>query len=66
LALEVVVLIGLVPSVAVHVIGVLSLMVVGLLHVLHLMVNTSLGEVATLSLGGATDHVFPFVVLLLL
>jgi hypothetical protein len=37
-----------------------------LLDVLHLVINTSLGEVAALSLGGATDHTFLFVVLVLL
>jgi hypothetical protein len=62
----VVVLIGLVHLVMVYVMGMLSLAVVCLLDVLHLVINTSLGEVATLSLRGATDHSFPFVVLVLL
>jgi hypothetical protein len=44
----------------------LSLAVVCLLDVLHLLINTGLGEVTALSLRGVTDHVFPFVVLLLL
>jgi hypothetical protein len=64
-AFGVVVMIGLVPLVVVHVMGMLSLAVVCLLDVLHTVINTSLGEVATLSLRGATDHVFPFVVLVL-
>jgi hypothetical protein len=62
----VLVLIGLVPLVVVHVMGMLSLAVVCLLDVLHLVINTSLGEVAALSLRGATDHIFSFVVLVLL
>jgi hypothetical protein len=53
-------------GVVVHVMGMLSLVVACLLDVLHLMINTSLGEVAALSLRGAADHVFPFVVLVLL
>jgi hypothetical protein len=65
-AFGVVVMIGLVPLVVVHVMGMLSLAVVCLLDVLHLVINTSLGEVAALSLRGTTDHVFPFVVLVLL
>jgi hypothetical protein len=44
----------------------LSLVVLSLLDVLHLVINTSLGEVATLSLRGVTNHAFPFVVLVLL
>jgi hypothetical protein len=31
-----------------------------------IVINTSLGEVASLSLRGAADHVFPFAVLVLL
>jgi hypothetical protein len=65
-AFGVVVVIGLVPLVMVQVMGMFSLAVVCLLDVLHLLNNTSLGEVATLSLKGAMDHVFPFVVLVLL
>jgi hypothetical protein len=65
-AFGVVVMIGLVPLVVVQVMGMFSLVVVCLLDVLHLMNNTSLGEVAALSLRGATNHVFPFVVLVLL
>jgi hypothetical protein len=44
----------------------LSLVVLSLLDILHLVINTSLGEDAVLSLKGATDHAFLFVVLLLL
>jgi hypothetical protein len=40
--------------------------VLSLLDVLHLVINTSLGEVVALSLRGATDHAFLFVVLVLL
>jgi hypothetical protein len=58
--------IGLVPLVVVQVMGMFILSVVCLLGVLHLMINTSLGEVTALGLRGATDHVFPFVVLVLL
>jgi hypothetical protein len=65
-AFGVVVMIGLVPFVMVHVMGMLSLAVVCLLDVLHLVINMSLGEVTTLSLRGATYHVFPFVVFVLL
>jgi hypothetical protein len=49
-----------------QVVGALSLVVLSLLDVLHLVINTSLGEVAALSLKGATDHTFLFVVLVLL
>jgi hypothetical protein len=49
-----------------QVIGALSLVVLGLLDVFHLVINTSLGEVATLSLRGATDDAFLLVVLILL
>jgi hypothetical protein len=49
-----------------QVVGTLILVVLSLLDVLHLVINTSLGEVATLSLRGATNHVFLFVVLVLL
>jgi hypothetical protein len=65
-AFGVVVMIGLVPLVMVHVMGMLSLAVVCLLDVLHLVINTSLGEVAALSLRGTADHVFSFMVLVLL
>jgi hypothetical protein len=44
----------------------LSLVVLSLLDVLHLMINTSLGEVTVLSLREATDHGLSFVVLVLL
>jgi hypothetical protein len=39
-----------------------TMVVLSLLGVLHLVINTSLGEVAVLSLRRATDHAFPFVV----
>jgi hypothetical protein len=65
-AFGVVVTIGLVPLVVVHVMGMLSLAVVCLLDVLHLVINTSLGEVTALILKGATYHIFPFMVLILL
>jgi hypothetical protein len=60
------VMIGLFPLVVVQVMGMFILAVVCLLGVLHLVINMSLGEVTTLSLKGAADHVFPFVVLELL
>jgi hypothetical protein len=59
------VLVVLVPLVMVQMVGSLSL-VVCLIDSLHLVVNMSLGEVVDLSLKGATYHVFPFVVLILL
>jgi hypothetical protein len=43
-----------------------TMVVLSLLDVLHLVINTSLGEVAGLSLRGATDHCLSFVVLVLL
>jgi hypothetical protein len=55
-----------VPLVMVQVVVVLSLVVVCLLDVLHLMTDTSLGEVAAFRLRGAMNHAFPFVVLVLL
>jgi hypothetical protein len=39
-----------------------TMVVLSLLDVLHLVINTSLGEVAILSLRRATDHTFPFLV----
>jgi hypothetical protein len=39
-----------------------TMVVLSLLDILHLVINTSLGEVAVLSLRRATDHAFPFVV----
>jgi hypothetical protein len=39
-----------------------TMVVLSLLDVLHLVINTSLGEVAVLSLRMAMDHTFPFVV----
>jgi hypothetical protein len=48
-----------------QVVGILSV-VLSLLHVLHLVINTSLEEAATLSLRGATDHAFPIVVIVLI
>jgi hypothetical protein len=44
----------------------LVLVVLSLLDVLHLVINTSLGEIAVLSLRGATYHGVSFVVLILL
>jgi hypothetical protein len=38
------------------------MVVLSLLDVLHLVINTSLEEVPVLSLRRATDHAFPFVV----
>jgi hypothetical protein len=55
-----------VPMVMVQMVDTLSLVVLSLLDVLHLVINTSLGEAAALSLRGATDHAFFFVVLVLL
>jgi hypothetical protein len=55
-----------VPLVMVQMVDTLSLVVLSLLDVFHLVINTSLGEVAALSLGGATDHAFLFVVLVIL
>jgi hypothetical protein len=52
--------------VVVLVVGLESLQVVSLLDVLHLVINTSLGEVTTLSLKGAMDHGFPIMVVVLL
>jgi hypothetical protein len=43
-----------------------SVVVLSLLGGLHLVINTSLGEVSALSLRGATDHAFLSVVLILL
>jgi hypothetical protein len=40
-----------------------TMVVLSLLDVLHLVINTSLGEVTVLSLRRATDHAFPFVVI---
>jgi hypothetical protein len=40
-----------------------TMVVLSLLDVLHLVINTSLGEVAVLSLRRSTDHTFPFVVI---
>jgi hypothetical protein len=55
-----------VPLVMVQMVDTLSLVVLSLLDVLHLMINTSLGEVAALSLRGAMDHAFFLMVLVLL
>jgi hypothetical protein len=59
-------LVGSVPLVMVQIVGALSLVVLCLLDGLHLVINTSLGEVAVLSLRGATDHIFLFMVIVLL
>jgi hypothetical protein len=55
----VVVLIGLVHLVVVQAMGMLSMVVVCLLDVLHLVINTSLGEVPSLSLRGVFGPRFP-------
>jgi hypothetical protein len=52
--------------VMVQMVDTLSQVVLSLLDVLHLVINTSMGEVAVLSLRGATDHAFLFMVLVLL
>jgi hypothetical protein len=39
-----------------------TIVVLSLLDVLHLVIKTSLREVIVLSLRRATDHAFPFVV----
>jgi hypothetical protein len=57
---------GSVLSVVEQMVSTLSLVVLSLLDVLHLVINTSLGEVAVLSLREATDHGLSFVVLVLL
>jgi hypothetical protein len=61
----VVVLEGSVLSVVEQMISTLSLVVLSLLDVHHLVINMSLGEVAVLSLRGATDRGLSFVVLIL-
>jgi hypothetical protein len=62
----VVMLEGSVLSVMEQMVSTLSLVVLSLLDVLHLVINTSLGEVTILSLRGATDHGLSFVALVLL
>jgi hypothetical protein len=57
---------GLLQEVVVLVVGLESLQVVSLLDDLHLVINTRLGEVAALSLRGATYHAFPIMVVVLL
>jgi hypothetical protein len=57
---------GSVLSVVEQMVSTLSLVVLSLLDVLHLVINTSLGEVAALSLRGAMDHGLSFVALILL
>jgi hypothetical protein len=66
LGFSVVMLEGSVFSVVEQMVGTLSLVVLSLLDVLHLVINTSLGEVIVLSLRGTIDHTFSFVVLVLL
>jgi hypothetical protein len=41
-----------------------TMVVLSLLDVLHLVINMSLGEVTVLSLRRATNHAFPFVVVI--
>jgi hypothetical protein len=55
-----------VPLFMVQMVDTLSLVLLSFLDVLHLVINTSLGEVAALILRGATNHAFLFVVLILL
>jgi hypothetical protein len=62
----VVMLEGSVLSVVEQMVSTLGLVVLNLLDVLHLVINTSVGEVAVLSLRGAMDHGLSFVVLTLL
>jgi hypothetical protein len=62
----VVMLEGSVLSVVEQMVSTLSLVVLILLDVLHLVINTSLGEVTVLSLRGATDRGLSLVVLVLL
>jgi hypothetical protein len=57
---------GSVFSVVEQMVSTLSLVVLSLLDDVHLMINTSWGEVAVLGLRGATDHGLSFVVLVLL
>jgi hypothetical protein len=57
---------GSVLSVVEQMVSTLSLVVLSLLDVLHLVINTSLGEVAALCFRGATNHCLSFVVLILL
>jgi hypothetical protein len=57
---------GLLQEVVVLVVGLESLQVVSLLDVLHLVINTSFGEVVALSLRGAMDHAFRIMVVVLL
>jgi hypothetical protein len=52
--------------VMVQMVDTFSVVVLSLLGGLHLVINTSLGEVSALSLRGATDHAFLSVVLILL
>jgi hypothetical protein len=62
----VVMLEGSVLLVVEQMVSTLSLVVLSLQDVLHLVINTSLGEVAVLSLRGATDHGLSFATLVLL
>jgi hypothetical protein len=57
---------GSVLSVVEQMVSTLGLVVLSLLDVLHLVINTSLGEVSVLSLRGAMDHGHSFVVIVLL
>jgi hypothetical protein len=57
---------GSVLSVVEQMVGTLSLVVLSFLDVLHLVINTSLGEVVVLSLSGGTGHRFSFMELVLL
>jgi hypothetical protein len=57
---------GLACLVVEQVVGTLSQVVLSLLDIFHLVINTSLGEVATLSIRGAMNHGLSFVVIVLL
>jgi hypothetical protein len=57
---------GSVLSVVEQMVGTLSLVALSLLGVLHLEINTSLGEAVALNLRGAMDHDISFVVVVLL
>jgi hypothetical protein len=61
-----VMMLGSVPSVVVLVVCAVSLVVLSLLVVLLFVVNTSLGEVTTLSWRGSTVHGLPFMAFVLL
>jgi hypothetical protein len=59
-------MLGSIPLVVVHVVGMVSLVVLSLLDVLHLVLNTSVGGSIALSLRGATAHCLLFMAFVLL